>query len=77
MAKVYPVSELSVLASILQQEKLVAFPTETVYGLGALAYSEKAVLSIFEAKRRPLTDPIIVHASDPEEAFKLVHAGEQ
>ena len=42
---------------------LVAFPTETVYGLGANALDESAVLSIFEAKGRPLTDPVIVHVS--------------
>ena len=41
--------------------QLVAFPTETVYGLGAHALNEDAVLSIFSAKDRPLTDPIIVH----------------
>lgn len=50
----------------IRQGKLVAFPTETVYGLGADATSEEAVLSIFEAKGRPLTDPVIVHIASQE-----------
>lgn len=45
----------------LKQGKLVAFPTETVYGLGADATNDKAVASIFEAKGRPSFNPIIVH----------------
>ncbi len=51
-------------AAILRSGGLVAFPTETVYGLGADATCAKAVGSIFEAKQRPLTDPIIVHIAD-------------
>ena len=39
-------------------------PTETVYGLAADATNEKAVRAIFEAKERPLTDPVIVHIAD-------------
>jgi len=50
----------------LQQGKLVAFPTETVYGLGANALNEKACLSIFTTKQRPLTDPLIVHVHSLE-----------
>jgi hypothetical protein len=56
----------------LRAGKLVAFPTETVYGLGANAFDQKAVLSIFEAKGRPLTDPLIVHVPSIQEAVKLV-----
>lgn len=51
-------------AEILRSGGLVAFPTETVYGLGADATSTSAVARIFEAKQRPLTDPIIVHIGD-------------
>ena len=40
-----------------------SFPTETVYGLGANALNERAVLRIFEVKQRPLTDPLIVHVA--------------
>ena len=48
----------------IRSGKLVSFPTETVYGLGADATNADAVLSIFEAKGRPLTDPVIVHIAD-------------
>ncbi|KAF2074464.1 hypothetical protein CYY_004209 [Polysphondylium violaceum] len=51
---------------------LVSFPTETVYGLGANALDKDAVLSIFEAKGRPLTDPVIVHIIDSEYAKSLL-----
>jgi L-threonylcarbamoyladenylate synthase len=46
---------------------LVAFPTETVYGLGAHALDERAVRRIFEAKGRPSTDPVIVHIAQPDD----------
>lgn len=48
-------------AAALKDGKLVAFPTETVYGLGAHALNPSAVQKIFEAKGRPATDPLIVH----------------
>jgi L-threonylcarbamoyladenylate synthase len=51
-------------ALIIRLGGLVAFPTETVYGLGANALDRAAILRIFEAKRRPAWDPIIVHASN-------------
>lgn len=59
-------------AKIIQEGGLVAFPTETVYGLGANALNEEAVKSIFTAKGRPLTDPLIVHIAEPEQAFELI-----
>ncbi len=51
-------------AEILRSGGLVAFPTETVYGLGANAFDAKACARIFEAKQRPSFDPLIVHVSD-------------
>lgn len=54
----------------IREGKLVAFPTETVYGLGADATDDKAVASIFEAKERPRFNPLIVHVADLEEAEK-------
>jgi len=51
-------------ADLLRRGGLVAFPTETVYGLGANALDEAAVRRIFEAKGRPATNPIIVHVAD-------------
>jgi L-threonylcarbamoyladenylate synthase len=59
-------------AEILRSGGLVAFPTETVYGLGANALDPNAVRRIFEAKQRPSWDPIIVHASDLEMLRTLV-----
>jgi L-threonylcarbamoyladenylate synthase len=53
-------------ASILQQGGLVAFPTETVYGLGADALNPQAVAKIFEVKGRPTFDPLIVHIAEME-----------
>ncbi|MFZ9956375.1 MAG: L-threonylcarbamoyladenylate synthase [Flavobacteriales bacterium] len=57
---------ISTAASILQQEELVAIPTETVYGLAGNAFSEKAVKSIFETKQRPHFNPLILHFAEKE-----------
>jgi L-threonylcarbamoyladenylate synthase len=57
---------------IIRAGGLVAFPTETVYGLGANALDEVAVRSIFEAKGRPSNNPVIVHVSSVEQAKTLV-----
>ncbi len=54
-------------AGILKSGGLVGFPTETVYGLGADAFNPEAVAAIFEVKRRPYFDPIIVHIADHEQ----------
>lgn len=59
-------------AKALQQGKLVAFPTETVYGLGADALNSEAVKSIYVAKGRPSDNPLIVHISDIEMLKPLV-----
>jgi L-threonylcarbamoyladenylate synthase len=63
---------LNLAANLLKSGQLVAFPTETVYGLGADATNVEAVLSIFKAKGRPLTDPLIVHIASPIDAEPLV-----
>src|SRR5690606_36051138 len=49
---------------LLRQGGLVAFPTETVYGLGANAFDPEVVRRLFAAKERPLADPLIVHIAD-------------
>lgn len=59
-------------AALLAAGRLVAFPTETVYGLGANALDEDAVRSIFEAKGRPSFNPLIVHVGGEAEARALV-----
>lgn len=57
-------------AQLLKEGRLVAIPTETVYGLAANALNEKAVLAIFEAKKRPHFDPLIIHVPTVESAAK-------
>ncbi len=59
-------------AKIIKAGGLVAFPTETVYGLGANALDKKAVAKIFKAKRRPKWDPIISHVDSLEMIESLV-----
>jgi L-threonylcarbamoyladenylate synthase len=56
--------EISRAAEIFCSGGLVAFPTETVYGLGANAFDERAVARVFEVKGRPRFDPLIVHIAD-------------
>src|SRR5689334_1666865 len=79
------VSAINEAAEILRRGELVAFPTETVYGLGANALDALAVARIFAAKGRPSYNPLIVHVpSDgaarelvsewPEEASRLARA---
>lgn len=58
-------------ASLIGEGKLVAFPTETVYGLGANALDGQAVAKIFEAKGRPKFNPLIVHIPDLETAKEI------
>jgi len=53
-------------ADILKKGGIVSFPTETVYGLGADALNPSAVAGIFEAKKRPYFDPLIIHIADME-----------
>ena len=70
-------------AKILRSGGIVAFPTETVYGLGGVVYNEDAVKKIFWAKKRPIDNPLIVHVSSlsmleevaaniPEKAYLLI-----
>jgi L-threonylcarbamoyladenylate synthase len=61
------IASLSQGAELLRNGGTVAFPTETVYGLGANALDPVAVEGIFEAKQRPSWDPLIVHVVNPEQ----------
>ncbi|MCS6800923.1 MAG: L-threonylcarbamoyladenylate synthase [Chloroflexota bacterium] len=60
--------------AVIRRGGLVAFPTETVYGLGANALDEAAVARIFAAKERALSDPVIVHLADPAEIARVAAA---
>ena len=66
--RILPVSKDSIreACKILQQGDLVAFPTETVYGLGGLGLRSESIRKIFEAKGRPSTDPLILHLPSPD-----------
>jgi L-threonylcarbamoyladenylate synthase len=59
-------------SAVLRRGGLVAFPTETVYGLGANALDAAATAGIFRAKGRPANNPVIVHVADAEAALPLV-----
>jgi L-threonylcarbamoyladenylate synthase len=64
--------EIDHAARLLRAGRLVAFPTETVYGLGANALDAEAVARIYAVKRRPATSPLIVHIASIEMAQSLV-----
>src|SRR5690606_23389667 len=64
-------------ADLLRAGRLVAVPTETVYGLAARADSESAVAAIYRAKGRPSFNPLIVHVASAEQARGLAHFGER
>ena len=68
MVKVVRASQVEIEAAVqaLRDGDLVAFPTETVYGLGANAQNPAAARKIFEAKGRPLSHPVIVHIDSPK-----------
>ena len=63
--------EIDEAARALRAGRLVAFPTETVYGLGAIATNDRAVAAIFAAKGRPRFNPLIVHVTDAAAARAL------
>src|SRR5271154_3810234 len=61
-------------AEVLRRGGLVAFPTETVYGLGANALDAAAVARIFIAKGRPANNPVIVHVAETADAMRVASA---
>jgi len=65
-------SKIRAAAKVVKDGGLVAFPTETVYGLGADALNPEAVKKIFEVKGRPSDNPLIVHVASIEEVYPLV-----
>ena len=68
-----PHSDIAAAAQALREGQLVAFPTETVYGLGADATNDEAVARVYAAKGRPSFNPLITHVPGVEEAFALGH----
>jgi L-threonylcarbamoyladenylate synthase len=72
MDRIVDRAEIDRAAGLLRAGRLVVFPTETVYGLGANALDAEAVARIYAVKRRPATSPLIVHVSSLEMARSLV-----
>ena len=70
-SKELTMEKIRIAADFIKKGGLVAFPTETVYGLGANALNPKAVLALFEAKKRPLDNPPIVHVGNAEDVYRL------
>lgn len=66
--------DVSVAAAFIRAGGIVAFPTETVYGLGANVFNKNAVAKIFEAKGRPADNPLIAHVASIEQIEELVTA---
>jgi len=64
--------KIRVAADFIRKGGLVAFPTETVYGLGADSLNPRAVLALFEAKRRPLDNPPIVHVGNTKYVYRII-----
>ena len=62
---------------IIKEGGIVVFPTETVYGLGADAFNPQAVARVFEVKKRPFFDPLIVHVKDPKDLEELCEGVDQ
>ena len=62
---------IRIAADVIREGGLVAFPTETVYGLGADAMNPSAVADIFKAKERPADNPIIVHIANSKDVYRL------
>eukprot|EP00547_Thalassionema_nitzschioides_P017035 CAMPEP_0194250266 /NCGR_PEP_ID=MMETSP0158-20130606/22565_1 /TAXON_ID=33649 /ORGANISM="Thalassionema nitzschioides, Strain L26-B" /LENGTH=340 /DNA_ID=CAMNT_0038987005 /DNA_START=298 /DNA_END=1317 /DNA_ORIENTATION=- len=70
-AKIVTTDRISECGARLRKGELVAFPTETVYGLGAHALDSNAIPKVFKAKERPLSDPLIVHVLEAKDALEL------
>ncbi len=64
-------SSYQIAKKLIQSGELVAFPTETIYGLGADALNPEAVKKIFEVKGRPSSNPLIVHIGEKSQISEL------
>jgi len=68
------IDKIRIAASVIRRGDVVAFPTETVYGLGADALNPDAVMKVFKAKNRPADDPLIVHVAIKEDVYRLARS---
>ncbi len=65
-------NDISKVIEILNNDDIVAIPTETVYGLAGNIYSEKAIRKIFQVKQRPFFNPLIVHIQSIDKIEEVV-----
>lgn len=72
--KIYTIDTIEEAGQALRNGQIVAFPTETVYGLGAVASNEKAVASVYQVKGRPSDNPLIVHVSSVDQVTAVVES---
>lgn len=72
MSEIFKRETMSEAAEVLRSGGIVAFPTETVYGLGAIANNQEAVDRVFQVKGRPQDNPLIVHVDRPETVKRFV-----
>ena len=70
--KIFKQNNLEQAAELLKQGELIAFPTETVYGLGAMVENETAVKKVYQAKGRPSDNPLIVHLAQAEDIYQYI-----
>ena len=75
--KIYETATIDEAAELLKAGQLIAFPTETVYGLGAIASNDEAVKNVYKVKGRPSDNPLIVHVSDREIAEYVAFVPQQ
>lgn len=75
MTEIFKRETIFEAADVLREGGIVAFPTETVYGLGAAANNQKAVERVFEVKGRPQDNPLIVHVDHPDTVKQFVEVG--
>ena len=67
---------ISKVSKFLKNDELVIFPTETVFGIGGNAFSDKAIKKIFDIKKRPFFNPLIVHLKNKKEIYKYAIVNE-
>ncbi|AMB93321.1 L-threonylcarbamoyladenylate synthase [Aerococcus sanguinicola] len=72
MTEIYQADRIEEAAQALRDGQLVAFPTETVFGLGAIASNDQAVQAVYQVKGRPSDNPLIVHLAHKEDLFDYV-----
>ncbi|MDH7510737.1 MAG: L-threonylcarbamoyladenylate synthase [Methanolinea sp.] len=69
-------NRLEAAARVIRQDGLVVYPTDTIYGLGADAFSDEAIQKVFDAKKRPFSQPISVAVTDIEMVFGIAYVDE-